>query len=115
LNNWLNYITSEPVLKSYSDNFAQYLANITALNNKGLALAKLGRYNESIPLYDKALAIDPNYKDSFDGKGNALYGLGNYTGAILYYDKALAIDPNYKDALNGKQNALRLGNHTQAR
>lgn len=99
-------ITGEPILKSYSAKFARYLDNITALNNKGLALAKLGRYNESIALYDKALAMDPNYKDALDGKGNALYSLGNYTGAIIYYNKALAMDPNFTRALNGKQNAL---------
>jgi heparosan-N-sulfate-glucuronate 5-epimerase len=99
-------ITGEPLLKSYSDKFALYLDNITALNNKGLALAKLAKYNESIVLYDKALAMDPNYKDALDGKGDALYGLGNYTGAIIYYNKALAMDPNFTIALNGKQNAL---------
>ena len=99
-------ITGEPLLKSYSDKFARYLDNITALNNKGLALAKLAKYNESIVLYDKALAMDPNYKDALDGKADALYSLGNYTGAIIYYNKALAMDPNFTIALNGKQNAL---------
>ena len=42
---------------------------------------------------DKALAIDPNYKEALNNKGNALSSQGNYTQAITYYDKALAIDP----------------------
>jgi tetratricopeptide (TPR) repeat protein len=32
----------------------------TALDNKGLALYSLGKYNEAISSYDKALAIEPN-------------------------------------------------------
>jgi tetratricopeptide (TPR) repeat protein len=84
---------------------------------------------DAIQYYDKALDIDPNYKEALNGKGNALDGLGNYAQdiqyydkairyhdmAIQYYDKALSIDPNDKYALYGKGNALSsLGKYTQA-
>src|SRR6476646_547499 len=39
------------------------------LNSRGAALSDFGRYAEAIPYYDKALAIDPNYKAALTGKG----------------------------------------------
>jgi tetratricopeptide (TPR) repeat protein len=42
------------------------------LNNKGLSLAKLGKYNESIVFFDKALAINPNYVYAMNNKNSAL-------------------------------------------
>jgi heparosan-N-sulfate-glucuronate 5-epimerase len=102
-------ITGEPILKSYSDKFARYLAvanDITALNNKGLALAKLGKYNESIVFFDKALAINPNNTAALNNKGLALAKLGKYNESIVFFDKALAINPNYVYALNNKNSSL---------
>jgi len=40
--------------------------------NKGLALRKLGKYNEVIQCYDRALQIDPNYALAWYNKGLAL-------------------------------------------
>jgi len=45
--------------------------------DEGLRLYNLGRYEEAIDEYDKALAIDPNYKEAHVGKGIALDELGN--------------------------------------
>ncbi len=41
-----------------------------------------GKYTQAIQYYDKALAVDPNYKDALNGKGASVNGLGNYTQAI---------------------------------
>jgi len=45
--------------------------------DEGLRLYNLGRYEEAIDEYDKALAIDPNLKEAHVGKGIALDELGN--------------------------------------
>ena len=66
----------------------------------------LGNYTQALQYVDKALAIDPNFKDALNGKGDALNNLGNYTQAIQYADKALGIDPKFKYALNNKGDAL---------
>ena len=88
---------------------------ISALNNKGLALEKIGNNTEAIFYYKKALAIQPNDTDTLDNIGMALTNQGNYTEAILYFDKALAIDPHYISALNNKGLALeKIGNNTEA-
>jgi tetratricopeptide (TPR) repeat protein len=42
--------------------------NVATLNNKGYALSKLGKYNESIALYDKALEVDLTYVLALNNK-----------------------------------------------
>ena len=37
--------------------------------NKGDALNKMGNFSGAITAYDKALEIDPNYVNVWDGKG----------------------------------------------
>jgi tetratricopeptide (TPR) repeat protein len=93
-------------------------SDATALYDKGNALNKLNDYTQAkqaIQYFDKALAIDPNYRDALGGKAYALDTLGNYTQAIQYYDKALSIDPNDKTTLYNKANTLfNQGNYAEA-
>jgi tetratricopeptide (TPR) repeat protein len=80
--------------------------DVSTLVDKGNALFRQGNYAEAITSYDKALAVDPNYKGALYSKGLALKKQGNYAEAITYYDKALAVDPNYKLALDNKRIAI---------
>jgi tetratricopeptide (TPR) repeat protein len=59
---------------------------VLALVDKGVALNHLGNYSESIPYYDKALAIQANNTYALNNKAAALYNLGNNTGAIVQKD-----------------------------
>ena len=77
-----------------------------ALNNKGIALADLGKLDEAIEAYDKALAIKPGDHKVLNNKGTALADLGKLDEAIEAYDKALAIKPGLHEALNNKGIAL---------
>ena len=63
---------------------------------KATPLLVQGNYRQAIQYYDKALAMDPNYKRALTEKRWCVYNLGNYTQAIKYFDKALAMDPNLK-------------------
>ena len=56
---------------------------------------KLGKYEEAIVEYDKALKVNPKYVDAYNNKGLSLHNLGRYEEAILEYDKALKINPKY--------------------
>jgi tetratricopeptide (TPR) repeat protein len=53
----------------------------------------LGRYEEAISEYDKALGISPNYCEALINKGITFHSLKNYDEALLSYDVALKINP----------------------
>ena len=72
---------------------------------KAATLHNLGKYQEAIEWYDKALKIDRNNL-ALNNKGLALNNLGKYQEAIEWYDKVLEIDPNNVYALNNKGLAL---------
>jgi tetratricopeptide (TPR) repeat protein len=56
--------------------------------SKGVALGNLGRYDEAIQSYDKALAIDANFIGASNNKGLSLYNLGRFEESITSYNKA---------------------------
>lgn len=47
-----------------------------AWNNKGLSLYALGRYNEALYCYDKALEVQPNYANAWYNKAKTLDDMG---------------------------------------
>jgi tetratricopeptide (TPR) repeat protein len=83
-------------------------------SSAGDLLKQKGNYTGAIEAYNKALEIDPNYINAWDGKGWALNELGNYT----YLNKALEIDPKHIDAFIFKGQIITwsgLGNQTRAK
>ena len=71
------------------------------LNENGVELAKLGRFEEAIKYYDKALEIKPDSWIVLHNKGRALSDLGMYEAAILQYEKVLTIEPQkYSPLMN---------------
>ena len=74
-----------------------------ALALKGEILNSIGKYEEAIKCYDKAIDEKSRHVwyDDWSGayaltlKGNALSSLGKYEEAIKCYDKALEINPNH--------------------
>ncbi|HEU4824266.1 MAG TPA: tetratricopeptide repeat protein [Nitrososphaeraceae archaeon] len=73
-----------------------------AFNNIGSALREIGKEEEAIQCYEKALEMIPNFAYAWNGKGLALDVLARYEEAIQCYEKALEIDPNYAPAWNNK-------------
>ena len=61
----------------------------------------MGRYEEAITSYDKALKYNPDYYYSWNNRGWALEHLDRYEEAIISYKRALQINPRFLDALNG--------------
>jgi len=85
------------------------------LVNKGTSLRRLGKPQEAIACYNKALEINPKCAEAWNNKGVALGSLGKEQEAIACYDKAIEINPRDADAWNNKGDALRsLGKYQEA-
>ncbi len=65
--------------------------------NKGASSYMLEQYNEAIEYFDKALAIDPNNKNSWFYKGISFFKIDKFEASIQSYQKVLEIDPNNKE------------------
>jgi tetratricopeptide (TPR) repeat protein len=83
--------------------------------NKGVSLDELGRHEEAIACYDKALEIDPGDVNTWSNKGTALGALGRHQDAIACLDQALRLNPESAPAWSNKGNALdSLGHYEEA-
>ena len=71
-----------------------------AHNNLGLALASLGRFDEALAHYRKALEIKPDYAEVHHNLGIILAGKGRFDDALAHYQKALEIKPDFVEARN---------------
>ena len=69
---------------------------------KGVALADLGKLDETIKAFDRAIEINPQYADAWYNKGVALGKQDKLDEAIKAYDRAIGINPQYADAWYNK-------------
>jgi tetratricopeptide (TPR) repeat protein len=75
--------------------------NIEALNAKGLALEKLGKYDEAIHLFNLVIVRNPPFViDTIIKKGDIFMIIGNDQAAEKSYNDALERDPHNISALN---------------
>ncbi|WP_455564309.1 tetratricopeptide repeat protein, partial [Akkermansia massiliensis] len=65
-------------------------------------LDDLGRKEEALACYSKALEINPGYGAAYYNRGNVLDDLGRKEEALACYNKALEINPHHDAALNNK-------------
>ena len=55
--------------------------NTDALNAKGLALERLGKYDEAIKCYNRVMEIDANNTDAIYNKAHLMIDAGKYDEA----------------------------------
>src|SRR2546422_766311 len=117
-------------LVSYDRAAAFGYADPVMWNNRGVALDGLGRHEDAIQAYTRALQRNPTYEiaaynaataqdahdgDAWTGLGDALYALERYEEAVEAYDRAIAADPNNEEAWNNKGfTFFMLGIHEEA-
>jgi predicted TPR repeat methyltransferase len=83
--------------------------------NRGVALQDLGRYEEALAGFERALALRPDYPIALSNRGNALRHLGHMERALDSYDAALRLSPDYPEALCNRALALQsLARHDAA-
>jgi predicted double-glycine peptidase len=84
-------------------------------DNKGNASRKMGKYNDAIAAYDRAIELNPKLAEAWYGKGEALFDLEKYCESINAYDIASYLKPEWALPLYGKGKSLdQLGLHEDA-
>ncbi|MEW5937880.1 MAG: tetratricopeptide repeat protein, partial [Candidatus Thermoplasmatota archaeon] len=83
--------------------------------NLGITLYHMGRHEEEIACYDRAIALRKDYDKPWNNKGATLLEMGKHEEAVLCFERGLAINPKNPKALNNKGVALkRLGRYEEA-
>ena len=66
----------------------------TAHNNYGNVLKDLGRFEDALDSYERALKLDPGYADACNNRGDTLQQLGRFEEALESYERALYLRPD---------------------
>ena len=74
--------------------------------NRGNALHHLGRPDDALAAYERALALTPDVAEAWLGRGNALGTLKRFNEALTAYERALTLRPDFPEAWLGRGNAL---------
>jgi tetratricopeptide (TPR) repeat protein len=80
--------------------------NAIAQNNLGNALLKLGREDEAVAHFQKALELNPDFAEAHNNLGNFLFQKGDVDEAMARYQKALELKPDYAIARYNLGNTL---------
>ncbi len=99
----------DEAVKSYEQALKRNPYSFQVLNNYATALASNKRYNDAIPIFEKAVQINPKYDE---GKFNLAFSytqLGNYPAALDWLTKVDTI-PNPKTSEEVQKNKAILDN-----
>jgi tetratricopeptide (TPR) repeat protein len=66
----------------------------------------LGRAQDALKSYDRAIALKPDFAEALNNRGNALRALKRPRDALTSFDRAVAVRPDYAEALNNRGNSL---------
>ncbi|MEM9006157.1 MAG: tetratricopeptide repeat protein [Cyanobacteria bacterium P01_F01_bin.86] len=80
----------------------------TALNNKGNALRKLGRYEAAIAAYDAALALQPDDPSALNNKGRTLWKAKRLREAIEVFQQIDDWEELFKSSLSSLESKRNL-------
>ena len=88
-----------------SELLKQYPQSVILYNILGSANKSLGKLDDAIEAYKKALSIKPDYEEAYKNMGLALQEQGKLDNRA--YKQALAIKPDYADTYYNMGNALK--------
>jgi tetratricopeptide (TPR) repeat protein len=71
-------------------------------HNRAVAYKKIGRYNEALVDFNKAIQIMPDASETYYERGMILSMTNSYDTAIIDFSKAIMIDPDYLKAYNNR-------------
>jgi len=70
---------------NYEDIIRKEPQHANAYYEKGISLFKLGKYQDALSSFDKAIKIDLNNSNALCGKGSTMEHMNLYKEAIEYY------------------------------
>jgi Tfp pilus assembly protein PilF len=83
--------------------------------NRGLALHELGRHEQAVDSFSRAIALAPDFALAHYNQGQALIALKRYEPALASLEQAIVLAPDNVDAYNNRAAALdQLGRPTEA-
>lgn len=102
-------------MQSFDQGLARHKGSTAAWNTRGTALGQLGRLEEALESYEKALEISPDDRMVLTNRGITFSDLGRHEEAIASFDKALEADPEHAITLHSRGLALyKLGRDEEA-
>ncbi len=81
--------------------------NPEANYNLGVVLQQLGRLDEALVSYDRAVALKPDFAEAYCNRGNVLKDLKRLDEALASYDRAVALKPDFAKAYCNRGIVLR--------
>ena len=81
---------------------AQLPNSAELLNNRGAILQQLGRYDEALASYDKAIVLKPGYASAHHNRASTLKKLNRYDEALAAFDQAIALKPDLAEAYHNR-------------
>ena len=67
----------------------QYPTALLVWNILGASKAKIGKFDEAIEAYKKAISLKPDYAEAYNNMGSGLKDQGKFDEAIDAYKKAI--------------------------
>jgi tetratricopeptide (TPR) repeat protein len=89
-----------PALESYKQLLQLRPSEVAVLYDYATCLLHLGRNDDAIHFFTKALEVDPAFPWAYYNRGVAQHLKGSFTAAIEDYNQALKLRPNYALAYN---------------
>lgn len=100
---WYHRLTGKAVVFDFSS----LALDTTEWMSVGYSLYNLKKFEEALPVFEKALDIDADNADIWFMKGLTLADLKRYEEALCAYDKARTLDPNYGAVWHNMSKALK--------
>ena len=90
----------EKALNDSSQLLKEFSGSVNLYNILGSANQSLGKLEEAIEAYTKAVSLKPDFAEAHNNLGISYRNLGKLEEAIEAYNKALSIKPDYAEAYN---------------
>ena len=85
------------------------------LTNIGNSLLRQNKNYDALQIFERAIQLDPNYTNAWDGKGWSMHKQNNYEEALAAFEKAIQLNPSYTNSWDGKGWSLyKLGKFEEA-